>query len=95
MGGEGERDREREREERKEGERPWTSRYNSCRSGRLVFMEEAESDDELMATPTNRGGYTHLDLDQPEDNSRDRSQSAGSEQIGRFEVRTTECRCCF
>lgn len=59
------------------------------RSGRLVFTE-ADSDDEIVTTPPSKGGYTHLDLGQgnydDDDETRDRSQSTGSEQIGRFEV---------
>ena len=65
------------------------------RSGRLVFTE-GDSDDEIVATPPGKGGYTHLNLGQGDyhddnDDMRDRSQSTGSEQIGRFEVSTTVC----
>jgi hypothetical protein len=53
-----------------------------------VFTEGGDSDsgdeDEMMATPLTKSGYSQLQLEEEE--SRDRSQSTGSEQIGRFEV---------
>ena len=54
----------------------------------MVFTEGGDSDsgeEDLMATPLTKSGYSQLQLDEEE--SRDRSQSTGSEQIGRFEVR--------
>ena len=50
-----------------------------------MFTEgrDSDSEEELMATPSTKGGYSQLQL---EEESRDRSQSTGSEQIGRFEV---------
>ena len=50
-----------------------------------MFTEgDSESEEELMATPSTKSGYSQLQL---EEENRDRSQSTGSEQIGRFEVR--------
>ena len=52
-----------------------------------MFTEGGDSDsgeEELMATPLTKSGYSQLQLE--EEDSRDRSQSTGSEQIGRFEV---------
>ena len=57
--------------------------HTHVRSGRLMFTED-DSDEEMMATPSSKSGYSHLLPDDEE--NRDRSQSTGSEQIGRFEV---------
>ena len=65
------------------------------------MFTEGDSDDEIVTTPPGKGGYTHLNLgqddydDDDDDETRDRSQSMGSEQIGRFEVHvsTTVCSC--
>ena len=50
------------------------------------MFTEGDSDDDMTATPTTKGGYTHLEDEEDEDDCRGRSQSTGSEQIGRFEV---------
>ena len=58
------------------------------------MFTEGDSDDEIVTTPPGKGGYTHLDrgqgdYDNDDNEARDRSQSTGSEQIGRFEVSTS------
>lgn len=52
------------------------------------MFTEGDSDDELVTTPPSKGGYTHLQQLVQDDENRERSQSTGSEQIGRFEVQT-------
>ena len=55
-----------------------------------MFTEGGDSDsgeEDLMATPLTKSGYSQLQLEEEE--SRDRSQSTGSEQIGRFEARNS------
>ena len=54
-----------------------------------MFTEgrDSDSEEELMTTPSTKSGYSQLQI---EEENRDRSQSTGSEQIGRFEVCKSE-----